>query len=65
MSACFEAYGSVPVMSDLFSNMLNDELFQLRILSKHAVVGGPAEPRSQGPVLLGPRGERERDPDWG
>ena len=52
-------------MSDLFSNMLNDELFQLRILSKHAVVGGPAEPRSQGPVLLGPRGERERDPDWG
>ena len=64
MSACFEAYGSDPVMSDLFSNMLNDRLFQLRIFSKHTVVGGPAEPRSQGPLLLGPRGERERDPGW-
>ena len=65
MSACFQAYGSDPVKSDLFSNMLNDGLFQLRILSKHAVVGGPAELRSQGPLLLGPRGEREKDPGWG
>ena len=65
MSACFEVYGSDPVMSDLFSNMLNDRLFHLRIFAKHAVVGGPAEPRSQGPLLLGPRGERERDPGSG
>ena len=65
MSACFQAYGSDPVVSDLFSNMSNDRLFQLRILSKHAVAGGPAELRSQGPLLLGLRGERERGPGWG
>ena len=27
MSACFQAYGSDPVVSDVFGNMLNDGAF--------------------------------------
>ena len=63
MSACFRAYGSDTVVSDLFSNMLNDGLFQLRILSKTR--GGRWSSRTSFPGSSSTRPPwRERKRHW-